>query len=126
MDTKTSFGTFFKNKRKDLGQSLREFCRLNGFDPGNISKIERGLLPPPQGEAARLKYAKALGIDRGGDEWLEFCDYAAAGSGMLPSDLAQDEEVLKHLPVLFRTIRDSKLSEEELERLIEIVRRESK
>jgi len=67
-----------------------------------------------------------LGIKAGTDEWLEFCDRAAAGSGMLPADLVQDEDMLKHLPVLFRTIRDSKLSEDELEKLIEIVRRESK
>ena len=126
MNTRAPFGAFFKNKRKERGLSLREFCRRNGFDPGNISKIERGILPPPQGEATRLRYAEALGIEKGSDEWLEFCDYAAVGSGTLPEDLSNDEEVLKHLPVLFRTIRDAKLSEEEIERLIEIVRKETK
>ena len=126
MNRKGPFGEFFRQKRKERRQSLREFCRVNGFDPGNISKLERGVLAPPQGEAVRLRYAQALGIKAGTDEWLEFCDRAAAGSGMLPADLVQDEDMLKHLPILFRTIRDSKLSEDELEKLIEIVRRESK
>ena len=42
MEVASGFGEFFKKKRRDLGLTLREFCRLNGFDPGNISKIKEG------------------------------------------------------------------------------------
>ena len=38
----------FSGHRKALGLTLREFCRRNGFDPGNVSRLERGLVPPPQ------------------------------------------------------------------------------
>jgi len=121
-----TFGEFFRRKRIEQGLTLREFCRKHGFDPGNISKLERGVLPAPQSEETRRRYADALGIAKGSDDWLTFCDRAAAESGTLPSDVTNDENVLRHLPVLFRTIRDAKLSAEELQRLIEIVREESK
>jgi len=41
-----TFGNYFKQKRMERGLTLREFCRVNGFDPGNISKIERRSFPP--------------------------------------------------------------------------------
>ena len=51
MSTGKTFGAFFRAKRKALGITLREFCRRNGFDPGNVSRLERGLVPPPQAPA---------------------------------------------------------------------------
>ncbi len=42
------FGEYFKKKRLEIGKTLRQFCLENGLDPGNISKIERGILRPPQ------------------------------------------------------------------------------
>ena len=121
-----TFGGFFKRKRREMRLSLRAFCRDNGFDAGNISKLERGLLPPPQNEETRTRYFEALGIQKGSDDWLKMCDLAAVESRTVPDDIARDEEMLRHLPVLFRTIRDSKLTAGEIKRLIEIVRKESK
>ena len=126
MGEKYTFGGFFKKKRIESGLTLREFCRRNGFDPGNISRLERGILAPPKSEETKTRYADALGIKKGTDDWLEFCDHAAAESGKLPDDISEDEYLLKHLPVLFRTIRDAKLSEEEIRKLIDIVRKELK
>jgi len=118
------FGEFFKRKRIEKGLTLREFCRRNEFDPGNISKIERGVLPPPQSEELRTRYAEALGIKRGSDEWLSFFDYAAAEAGQVPADIQNDEELLGKLPLLFRVVRGAELSEEELKALIEQIRKE--
>ena len=118
------FGDFFKRKRMELGLTLREFCRKNGFDAGNISRIERGLARAPQGPEIRARYAAALGIREGTDDWLTFFDLAAADLGRIPEDLLSDEKLLKSLPVLFRTVRDSDLSEEDLKKLIEAVRKE--
>ena len=117
------FGSFFKQKRIELGMTLREFCRKNGFDPGNISKVERGLLPPPHGEDVKKKYAAALGLKMGTDDWLTFFDLAAAEAGIVPEDIMSDEELLKKLPLLFRTVRGSDLTEEKLRELIEAIRR---
>jgi transcriptional regulator with XRE-family HTH domain len=58
----TAFCKFFKQKRIEINLTLREFCRINEFEPGNIRKIERGLLAPPQKKEKRLQYAMALGI----------------------------------------------------------------
>jgi len=120
----TSFGSFFKQRRIELGLTLREFCRINGFDPGNVSKLERGLLSPPQTQAKRLEYAEALGIKEGTDDWLTFCDLATTSVGKIPPDIASDEEVMKALPVLFRSVRKKSFDEEDLKKLIESVRRE--
>ncbi len=119
-----AFGEFFKRKRMELGLTLREFCRKNGFDAGNISRIERGVARAPQGADLRAKYAAALGIKEGTDDWLNFFDLAAADLGEIPEDLQDDEKLLKSLPLLFRTVRDSDLSEEELKKLIEALRKE--
>jgi transcriptional regulator with XRE-family HTH domain len=119
-----SFGKFFKQKRRELGLTLREFCRVNGFDPGNTSKLERGLLAPPQTEEKRLEYANALGIDKGTDDWLTFSDLASTSVGKIPSDIAADQEVMNALPILFRSVRGKSVEKEDLEKLIERVRRE--
>ena len=118
------FGEFFKEKRIELGLTLREFCRKNGFDAGNMSRIERGLARAPQSSEIKAKYAAALGIKEGTDDWLTFFDLAAADLGQIPEDLQNDEKLLKSLPLLFRTVRDSDLSEDELKKLIEALRKE--
>lgn len=49
------FGEYLKRQRIDvLEETLRGFCRERDLDPGNLSKIERGLVFP------RLLLAKAL------------------------------------------------------------------
>ncbi|MCK4826721.1 helix-turn-helix domain-containing protein, partial [bacterium] len=124
MAVSRNFGNFFKQRRRELGLTLREFCRINGFDPGNISKLERGLLPPPSAKEKRLQYANALGIREGTDDWLTFCDLATTSAGKIPQDIVSDEEVMNALPVLFRTIRRRSLDEKDLKKLIDSVRRE--
>ena len=114
-----AFGRLFKKKRLELGLSLRQFCLKHGLDPGNISKLERGRLRPPQHEKLR-EYARMLGLQKGADEWYEFFDLAAAEAGRIPRDLLSDEEVARKLPVLFRTLRGEKIPDE---RLAELVRK---
>ncbi len=38
-----TFGDFFKEKRLSAGLTLRKFCALHHFDPGNVSRWERNL-----------------------------------------------------------------------------------
>jgi len=115
------FGKFFRKLRKDAGLTLREFCRQNGFDPGNLSKMERGRAKPPTGEALE-KYARALGLEADSDEWYELHDRAAACAGEIPGRLMNDEEVVKKLPVVFRTLGGKRPTREELESLIDLIR----
>ncbi|MBW1692177.1 MAG: helix-turn-helix transcriptional regulator [Deltaproteobacteria bacterium] len=119
-----NFGTFFKEKRRKLGFTLREFCRVNGLDPGNISKIERGLLPPPRGKDILNRYAAALGIKKGTDDWLTFCDLAMMSAGKIPPDIISNEQLMNALPVLFRSARERNLNEEDLRNLVESIKQE--
>lgn len=124
MEISKTFGNFVKQKRRERGLTLREFCRVNEFDPGNFSKIERGLIAPPQSKEKRLQYAKALGIDEGTEGWRQFCDLASTSVGKIPRDIASDEELMNALPVLFRSVRGKDLTEEDLEKLIRTMHRE--
>jgi transcriptional regulator with XRE-family HTH domain len=117
-----AFGAFFKARRQALGYTLRRFCLEKGLDPGNISKMERGLLPPPQSREKLAQYARLLQLEEGSDEWYEFFDLASAAQGRLPEGVLDDEELVKKLPILFRTIRGEKVSDEQLDELIEMLR----
>lgn len=124
MVKKGNFGEFFKRKRKEQGLTLRQFCISYGFDPGNLSKLERGLLPPPQDRAKLEGYAIRLGIEEGSDDWYEFFDLAAIEAGKIPVELMEDKKVLDKLPLLFRTLRGEKVPEEKLNELIEMIKKE--
>jgi transcriptional regulator with XRE-family HTH domain len=110
------FGDYFKKKRLEMRKTLRQFCLENGLDPGNISKIERGISPPPQSRGKLSHYAKSLGIVEGSDEWLEFFDIARTDAGRIPEDLLADRNIVAKLPLLFRTIKGQKLTGEQLEK----------
>jgi len=123
MKPKAFFGEFFKTKRIETQLTLREFCKAYNLDPGNISKMERGLLKPPSSKEKLEEYASDLGIKRGTDDWYEFFDLAAACRGEIPEEILEDEELIKHLPLIFRTIRGKKVSQKLLDKLSEKIRR---
>jgi transcriptional regulator with XRE-family HTH domain len=118
-----AFGQLLKALRQRSGITMRDFCLRHGFDPGNYSRLERGIFPPPQREELLERYAKAFGLVRGSDDWLEFFDTAAAARGELPPDLMDDDALLRKLPALFRTLRGNRLSPKLMDELIEKIRR---
>lgn len=109
-----TFGEFFKQKRMELRKTLREFCREHGLDPGNISKLERGRVKPPQSKGRLLEYSKYLQLND--DERQTFQDLAAIGANRIPEDLTE-AEIAGRLPLFFRTIRGKDFSEEKLREL---------
>ena len=120
----TNFGEFLMAKRKALRKTLREFCRENGFDPGNVSKIERGLLAPPQTKEKRLQYAAALGIGEGSEDWLEFCDLATIAAGKIPDHIVSDKELLSAVPILFRSISKNGIDQDNIKELMKTIKKE--
>jgi len=120
---KGTFGEFFKKLRIAHGHTLRRFCEEHSFDPGNISKLERGLLPPPEPDGKLAEYANALGLVKGSSDWYEFFDLARVSRGEIPRDLLSDEQVIGKLPLLFRTLRGEKVTEKKLNALIDLVRK---
>ncbi|MBU1207879.1 MAG: helix-turn-helix domain-containing protein [Proteobacteria bacterium] len=113
------FGQFFKKKRIKLGMTLRQFCMENNLDPGNISKIERGILPPPTNSEKLGQYAKFLDIKEGSNDWYEFFDLAYASSGRIPEEIVSNKDLVSKLPLVFRTLRGQKLTKDQLEKLAE-------
>lgn len=116
-----TFGEFFRLKRISLGLTLRTFCERYGYDPGNISRLERNILPPTLNDKKLVEYAMALKIKKGTKEWLLFRDLAHIAKGQIPQDIMNQPNSDRYLPLLFRTARGKKITKKELERLIELL-----
>jgi len=84
--------------------TLREFCRLSGADPSNVSKMERGRMPPP-GHDRIDEFAWALDLEKRSQGWQELHDAADVDKGMVPQDLLTDEELAAVLPAFYRELR---------------------
>lgn len=117
------FAKFFKEFRQRTGLTLRQFCLKYTLNPGNISRLERGLLPPPISHEKLEKYASFLQIEKGTDEWYEFLDRAATCIGRIPVDIIGDEQLVKKLPLVFRTLRGQKVPKEQLNELVDLIRK---
>lgn len=114
-----NFAEFFQALRKEAGRSLRAFCETAGADPGNISRLERRAIPPPQDREILTRYAKALNLREGTDAWFLFFDLAAADRGIIPQDIMEDAQLVKKLPAFFRTLRGLKPTETETRQTID-------
>lgn len=120
---KKNFGEFVKELRIKKELTLREFCRVNGHDPGNWSKVERGLLYPPESEEILEQWAKQLGLKKGSADWFTFMDLASLTRGKIPNDILDDQKLMESVPLFFRTIRGEKPGTEELKELIRIIKK---
>ena len=80
----TAFGELVRRTRLDFEErdrkfSLRQVALRVGVEPAYLSKVERGLVPPPS-EATITKLAQELGIDP---------DVLLAVAGKVSSELQQ-------------------------------------
>jgi transcriptional regulator with XRE-family HTH domain len=116
------FGEFFQEKRIATGLTLRKFCLKYRLDPGNMSKLERGLFAPPERIEKLEQYARHLGLEPDSDDWYEFFDLAAVERGRIPDDVMQDEKLVEMLPMVFRTMRGDPINEKSLRKLAQIIR----
>jgi len=115
------FGEFFRNRRIGLEKTLRQFCLKNDLDPGNLSRLERGALPPPEGERLE-EYARMLGLEDDTEERRQFFALANAEADRPPSDLPASENVFNKVPVLLRTVDGHRLSGQQIDDLLEMLR----
>jgi len=118
-----TFGEFLKEKRLSTGLSLRKFCEIAGLDASNWSKVERGLIPLTLETAELRRLAKIVKLSENTPEWIKFFDLAAIAKKKIPEYVFQDQDVLDALPVFFRTAGKQKPSDEELEKLIQLLKR---
>ena len=118
------FGEFIKAKRMELGKTLREFCRENDFNAGNLSRIERGLINPPQNKSKRLQYAAALGIEENTDDWFDYCYFANISAGRVPINLVTDKKLLAEVPIFFETMNGDDDDKERVRNLLDALYKE--
>ena len=117
------FGAYITELRTTRGITLREFCRRNNLDPSNWSKIERSVISPPKSKKTIESILDSIGIEQGSEEYNTALDLGLLES--IPEDFIEERNVLKELPVLFRTVRGKKPSSEDLQRLIEFLKNEN-
>ncbi|MCW8811534.1 MAG: helix-turn-helix domain-containing protein [Ignavibacteriaceae bacterium] len=118
----SSFGEYIKNKRLELDLSLRKFCELVGLDPSNWSKIERGKLPAPEDREKLDQIATVLKIKKGSKNWQQLFDLASIAKKKIPDYVYKDKDVISALPVFFRTAHGDKPTEEELQKIIDLLK----
>jgi transcriptional regulator with XRE-family HTH domain len=113
------FGEFVKKIRMDRRIGLREFCIAADCDPSNWSKVERGLMPPPQSRKILVRIAVALGITNDLKQVDLLMDYAAISVGKIPQHVMKDSEFVKRLPIFFRMANGKKPTPKFLAKLVE-------
>lgn len=118
----SNFGDLIKRLRSEKRLGLREFCVASGCDPSNWSKVERGIFPPPQDQSLLERIAAILELQENSKEREQLFDYAAIDAGKIPPYVLEDSELLKRLPVFFRTATGKKPNEDDLKKLAEILR----
>ena len=116
------FGKTIKQLRISRKLSLREVCKLTGYDASNWSKVERGRIAPPSDKQALAKWAKALGLSQKSKQFDEFIDQAQIAQGIIPSDVLMDKNAVQLMPAFFRTLRNKKPTKEEIDRLVELIK----
>ncbi len=113
-----AFGELIKSLRVAREITLREFCRKAGLDASNWSKVERGVLAPPKGKDVLNTISHVLDLSQEEQQGLQDTAFYA----FIPKDLLPEEEVLKKLPLFFRTVRGEKPTDEELDKLIKLIK----
>ena len=117
-----TFGGYLRQLRLHRGVSLRDFCLRVNADPSNYSKLERGLLYPPEDGTRTEEFGRALDLAPDSPEVRELHRLAALGRGMVPPAVLTDRELAGKLPLFFRTIEGEPVDEDKLEEVIAMIR----
>lgn len=115
------FGELLKELRMKLNLSLRDICKQVNYDPSNWSKVERGLISPPNEEDTLRRWAKALGLTQESREYYEFIDLANIAQSIIPDYIMQDKDLVKTLPAFFCTLREGRFNKTMADRLIKLL-----
>jgi hypothetical protein len=80
------------------------------------------MIPPPKDRGVLERLAKSVGLKPGTELWDKFHDLADVAAGRIPQRVMEDDELVKHLPLFFRTITGERFPDEKLDELIAYVR----
>jgi len=118
-----TFGGLLKKIRvEDAGIGLRAFAELIGYQPSNLSNLERGRAKPPAAHKKILEICDALGLAECDPKRQKLIDLAARERDAVPGDVAEAIKTQPGIPVLVRTIYNRQLSETKLKELAEYIK----
>ena len=81
---------------------------------------------PPKNLEILGRYADVLGLEAGSEERQTFFDLAAVDQGIVPADIMENADLVKALPVFFRTLRGQKPTPDEMRRIAEKIKQGNK
>lgn len=116
------FGEYLKLLRLEKEISLRSLAKSSGIDVGNLSKIERSVLNPPQNEDFIDKINKVLKLNE--IEKKKLIDLASSSNGEYPMDIKNQLADYNAIPILLRTISNKRLSDDEIISITEKIKKE--
>lgn len=102
---------------------MLHFAQKYGFNQGNISRIENGLMRAPQDPDRVDAYARALGLKKGTAEWVRFHDLAKASNRTFEIFNITNDSVLEAFPILMRELDKDTVTKDHLEKLIDLVKK---
>lgn len=114
-DKKESFGSYLKKLRLESGFGLRRFANLIEIKASNLCDIEHNRRSMPKEYMEPV--ADALGLEKGTASWEKFFELACR-SDELPADVQRIAQ-RRLMPALLRTIDNVKLSDDDIENLID-------
>ncbi len=115
----SKFGDLLRAFRLRSGYGLREFAKMVGELPSNMSAVETGKRAPFRALDKLNRIAAALALQEGSRDWDQFF-LAARKDDAFPQSLGQLLDRELHLALL-RTVEKRKLSDEQLRELIDHV-----
>ena len=119
-----TFGEFVRDRRLELELTLRTFAGQIQMDAANYSKIERGVLEPPEPGPKLTAIRQALQIQEDSPECRELTRLAELGKNRIPENIRNNQIAMAGLPVLFRSLEETELTEEKFNELVEFLKKE--
>ena len=112
-----TFGKFVRQRREELGKTVRGFAAELGITPAYLSDIEKGNRAAPKKFFQQIRIA--LGVPE--DMMTEFEDLASASRGFQYEDITPYLGKRPLARVALRKARDMDISDEQWEEIIKAI-----
>ncbi|MCH7819429.1 MAG: helix-turn-helix transcriptional regulator [Candidatus Marinimicrobia bacterium] len=123
MTSRDNFGAYLRKWRLKSKIGLREFAKLIDMKPSNLCNIEYSRIKSPT-DLEKLKImSTALGFAEESEEYRQFMDLAGKSRETeLAPDLVDYALKQEGIPILLRTLKDTKMDAERLSKLADYIR----
>ena len=122
-DRDLPFGRYVKNRREQLGKTLRGFAAETGISPAYLCDIENGNRKAP--EKFLSKFADALCLNAG-EELNSFYDLAGVSQNGQHIDINSYIDALPSARMALRTAKDKNFTDEDWLELIKKIKEKNK